>query len=736
MDPCRCLIFELRRKEGAVSCLQEAYPELAAEWHPTKNGDLLPDAVKPGSNKKAWWLGRCGHEWQAVVASRVSGSGCPYCAGRKVLAGFNDLATTRPELAAEWNYDKNGDLTPMEVTAGAGKKVWWKCARGHEWEEKVLNRSHGRNCPYCSRHRPVPGENDLATTDPELASEWHPARNGNLTPRDVASTSGRKVWWLGKCGHEWRASPANRKNGRGCPYCSNRKVLKGFNDLATRRPDIAGEWDDEKNGGLKPENIVVGSHKKVWWKCKHGHSWKASVSSRTSGGTGCPSCNSDRTSFPEQALLYYLERDCPWKIESRACVKSAGGVEADIWIPESNVAIEYNGRYWHSGKRDKDARKAEAFAKAGITAIFVLEGPSLPRMPKAQNVVRETLDDEGLSAAILAVEKRLGITPSRKIDTKADALAIRDRYDRSLKEGSLAERFPTIASEWHPTRNGKLRPELFRPASNVKVWWLGKCGHEWQEQINNRAAGGTECPCCRGKRTLAGFNDLATLAPRLAAEWHPTKNGELAASDVRPFSSKMVWWLGKCGHEWKAVVSSRAKGSGCPYCSNQKALAGFNDLETANPELAAQWHPTKNGTLKPGDVLPGTNRKVWWRCEHGHEWQASVASRNSGVGCPYCSGRLPVKGKTDLATCRPDLAAEWHPAKNDGLQADEVSPGSTRKVWWKCSKCGREWQAQVCNRARRASDGCRHCASSKARKAAARKKRASEPGANSGRNKS
>ena len=121
--------------------LSTTYPEIAKEWHPTKNGAITPDMVAPKSGKKAWWLGPCGHEWEAVISSRTRGVGCPYCSNYRALAGYNDLATTEPQLAQEWNYEKNGSLKPTDVTSGSHKIVWWKCSRGHEWERDINNRT-------------------------------------------------------------------------------------------------------------------------------------------------------------------------------------------------------------------------------------------------------------------------------------------------------------------------------------------------------------------------------------------------------------------------------------------------------------------------------------------------------------------------------------------------------------------------------------------------------------------
>ena len=132
--------------------LSIVYPELAREWHPTKNGGLTADSVTLGSNKKVWWLGKCGHEWEAVIYKRVNGRGCPYCSGKRVLKGFNDLGTKNPELAKEWHPTKNGDLTPYDVTSGSSKKVWWLGKCGHEWEASIVNRSRLESgCPFCRK---------------------------------------------------------------------------------------------------------------------------------------------------------------------------------------------------------------------------------------------------------------------------------------------------------------------------------------------------------------------------------------------------------------------------------------------------------------------------------------------------------------------------------------------------------------------------------------------------------
>jgi DNA-directed RNA polymerase subunit RPC12/RpoP len=291
----------------------------------------------------------------------------------------------------------------------------------------------------------------------------------------------------------------DRSNGGGCPYCSGKRVLIGYNDLANSNPNLSAQWHPVKNGSLTPLDVTCGSDKKVWWRCENNHEWQATISSRNSGN-GCPYCAGQRVI---------------------------------------------------SGQND------------------------------------------------------------------------------------LATINPELADEWHPVKNNGLTPTDVMSGSNSKVWWLGKCGHEWEAVISSRKAG-RGCPYCAGQKLLVGFNDLATKNPRLAAEWHPTKNGLLRPEDVLPGSNKVVWWICQKGHEWQNMINTRNRGNNCPYCANQIVLPGFNDLATINPTLAAQWHPTKNQDITQKDVMPGSNKKAWWICENGHEWQAVIASRNKGVGCQEC----------------------------------------------------------------------------------------------------
>jgi len=264
-------------------------PELLSQWDFEKNTDINPDEITLGSNIKVWWVCPRGHNWRICPNLRNQGNGCVYCANKKVLSGYNDLATSRPDLAAQWDHSKNGALKPEDVLPGTPRKVWWICQKGHSWETPVSARtSGGRNCPYCSGQRVIPGINDLATLYPDLAREWNYEKNNGLLPTEVMPGSQKKVWWLCGKGHQWQAVIHSRRS-HGCPVCSGRKVEKGKNDLLTILPETASEWDYEKNNGLTPGDVCVRSNRHFWWICKKGHKWKATPADRYAG-YGCPFC--------------------------------------------------------------------------------------------------------------------------------------------------------------------------------------------------------------------------------------------------------------------------------------------------------------------------------------------------------------------------------------------------------------------------------------------------------------
>lgn len=270
-------------------------------------------------------------------------------------------------------------------------------------------------------------------------------------------------------------------------------------------------------------------------------------------------------------------------------------------------------------------------------------------------------------------------------------------------DNSLYKMRPHLVSEWSD-KNLPLTPDDISYGSNKVVWWRGKCGHEWQTSVKARSHG-ENCPICSGSRVIEGINDLATKYPEIATEWS-TKNLPLKPTMVSAGSHKKVIWVDKLGHEWTASVKSRVQGSGCPYCSHNLVLAGFNDLASRFPEIASEWSE-RNLPLTPDKVTAFKNTRVWWKCHLGHEWYTLISTRSGGSQCPYCSGIKLLIGFNDLATKYPTLAKEWS-ERNLPLTPDMVNEKSTKNVWWKCRTCGYEWKSVV--RARAKGSLCPVCA--------------------------
>lgn len=266
--------------------LSAVHPELVAEWS-DRNLPLTPDSITFGSNKKVWWKGACGHEWETSVKARSNGEKCPICSGARVVTGINDLSTLKSELASEWS-EKN-KIKPTEVSIGSHKKVIWRCEKGHEWIATVKSRTINKTgCPYCSHNKVLAGFNDLATLFPEVADEW--SDKNEKKPTEVTAFANSKAWWKCKiCGYEWNTLISTRSGGSKCPCCSGYTFIKGKNDLKSTHPLIAKEWS-EKNYPLQPDEVNAKSRKNVWWHCrKCGNEWKSVINARVKG-TVCPVC--------------------------------------------------------------------------------------------------------------------------------------------------------------------------------------------------------------------------------------------------------------------------------------------------------------------------------------------------------------------------------------------------------------------------------------------------------------
>ena len=548
-------------------------------------------------------------------------------------------------------------------------------------------------------------EKQYVSDNARLMIEWNWEKNNKLGfyPDKLTCGSAKKAWWKCGRGHEWEARIDHRNNGIGCPFCSGRHAIKGENDLQTVNPGLAEEWNYEKNNGLTPMDIMPNSGKKVWWKCDKGHEWQATVAQRNYG-TKCPNCNAERhTSFPEYALVYYLEK---YGIEVIQSYKTQG-YELDIYIPSMKIAIEYDGAYWHKNKTKKDLEKNLKCKKDGIKLYRIREG-LLPLNDYSIDYIIQS-NKADLSKIIQQILYDI-VNIAVDIDLERDSIAIDNLRIYTEKKNSLLICNFEMAKEWDYEKNGDLTPDKIASKSGKKVWWKCK-GHSYQATLANRA-NGKACPYCAGQKVLYGYNDLVSINPKIAKEWNYEKNKELKPENFTANSGRKVWWKCANGHDYQATIIHRNKGGGCPYCLNQKLLPGYNDLATRNPSLAQEWDCDLNKELKPTDVFPNGHQKVWWKCGKGHpSYLATLSNRNYGKGCPYCASQRVAQGQTDLQTINPIVATEWDYEKNDGLTPADFLPNSNKKVWWKCREGHPSYRATIASK--NLGGGCPYCSGKK-----------------------
>ena len=280
-------------------------PKVAAMW--SDKNTFSPSKVAAGSRRKFTFVcPDCGQEFESkifsVVRSVMNGNtGCPVCAGKKIVSGINDVATKCPMAAAMWS-DKNA-FTPSEAPAGSHKKAIFVCPDcGQEFESSICNvvnslMHYRTGCPVCRGLKVVSGINDLATKCPAAANMW--GSKNACSPNEVSAGNNKMAWFVcPDCKQEFKAPVCNVVNSllhdnTGCPVCAGRKAISGVNDLATKCPMAATMWSNKN--ACSPSEAPAGSHKKAVFVCPDcGQEFESSicnvVNSLMRYRTGCPVC--------------------------------------------------------------------------------------------------------------------------------------------------------------------------------------------------------------------------------------------------------------------------------------------------------------------------------------------------------------------------------------------------------------------------------------------------------------
>ena len=429
--------------------LKEKYPQLYTQFITGLNKGIDFGELTVGSMKKVWW--QCekakDHKWQVSVNQRTHAGklhGCPFCAGKKV-AYSNSLKALYPKIVIEWDYEKNAPLTPQQITAGSNKKVWWQCKieSEHTWLASPKSRTSKNNtCPICKT---------LGYRFPEIARQWHPVKNGTISPFDISFSTHTKYWW--KCSkgsdHIWKASPNTRTSlNSGCPVCSGYKVVKS-NSLAVTHPEIAAQWYYKKNYPLTPDKVYGGGHKKIWWKCPKGddHEWHTKIKSRVNGG-GCPICSGRKIAKSNNMLIKYPKIAKLWHTTKN------GNLAPSKVTPFSNQIV-----WWKCSKGDDHEWSS--------TVANVVSGSTCP------------------------------VCMKRKITSTNNLFAL----------------FPALKEEWDFKKNKHIRPTKLSAGSHTKVWWICKHNneHNWFATVKDRTQKDSGCPFCAIKLNVSELKMLEII---------------------------------------------------------------------------------------------------------------------------------------------------------------------------------------------------------------------------------
>lgn len=459
------------------------------------------------------WECELGHDWETSCTEILrSGRWCPYCSGNRVWIGFNDLGSKFPNLINEWSSKNENSIN--HYTYGSKHKAFWECKKGHEWKAPIYSRSSsGNGCPVCSGLVFVKGENDLATTFPIIFERW--SSKNELSPSDYSQTSRKKIWL--KClnydEHHWQVFVGDltrtdkKQRSMDCIYCTNKKLLKGFNDLQTKFPNIALEYSKFNKEG--PDEILHSySHLKKW-TCSNNsnHVWKASCKARTQENHDCPYCNTDRYKQYKSGdlALQYPQLKAKYSLLNKESFEETNGS-----LTNDFIWTDVCRHYWK---------------RSGGTQLKSNKCPYC-----------------------FTNKLLVGFNDLKSVN-------------------------PTLALEWSPDNDRS--PEEVTYGSNYRAEWVCDLGHKWDVPVKERIH--TGCPFCSNKKVLIGFNDLASCFPKVAKEWHPTKNEDLTPQDFVYGSKQNIWFQCEKEHNWNTQIFHRTVGakSGCPSC----AITGTSKAE-------------------------------------------------------------------------------------------------------------------------------------------------------------
>lgn len=553
----KCFYCTGRAIASGENDLQTLYPDLASEFDILQNG-ITPDKISPKDTKAYIWTCKNKHpSFRQQVNHRVTRQTiCPYCSGRKIIKGLNDLETLYPEIAKEWDIEGNGGVLPQDVSAYTYNSYKWICPKGHSYAKKVVHRTRYHkpiDCPKCVKAK--------STSFPEQAIYFYvkkcfpDAVNRYKEPFDNGMELDIFIPFY-KMGIEYDGINFHNDDDQHERELRKYQICKKLGIKLIRIKESTNTWADTADDifyvkkRMKDEelsnfirtmfSLIFGFHMHTF---PENNKYEQSLN-RNYG-------------FPFE---FNISKDRPQIMEYLVDIEHSFGSR----YPElaANWSKEKNGN---------------------LTPFMFTSGSNYQatwECSKCHSTWMSPISSIVQRNAIMC--KTCSMKENGKTITRV----------KTKKNGCLAEKSELLLKQWDYEANGDLSPYNvpFNYSFDV-VWRCDLCGYRWHSSPNSRVRGEkvSNCPHCTGRVALPGVDDLETLFPKIAKEWDYEKNDGILPSQIKPYSNKKYFWIcPKCNNSYPAYPGNRVSGTGCPMCARLK-------IGKKNAKIVGQYD--KNGEL-------------------------------------------------------------------------------------------------------------------------------------------
>ncbi len=699
----------LSKKVSVTNSLENLKPKAIAFWDSKKNGPFKKLTITASSNKKYFW--KCSladdHAWEAKPTDLAENI-CPFCSKARASSTYS-LFNDYPDISNEWDYDKNS-LSPRDVTPMSGKKVWWKCSKGHSYNSVVSNRTlKGHGCPKCSKIHSIP---ELRLYS-ELSSIFEDVKFrhrdfGKELDIYIPSLS-LGIEYDGSYWHAGKIKTDQEKNRffedklklirlREFPLpklSESDQIIFGVNltksDIDNLLKTIVGFGDRSQDDKIKKyiahENFMAMEHFKELvsffpdpfpsesFASKHEAVAKQWDYERNFPLT--PLNFMPHSRFPAWWVCS-LDPKHKWQVSisnrSRGsgcpiCSGRTASAENNLSVLYPSIADEFDF------EKNGNVLPTQIKPMSGKSFWWKCSRGHSYRLP----VYRRT-EGRGCTVCVpLSVQKKYPIFEAYEPKTYEDKV-----------------RLELIKDEWDNEKNHEVNINKLTVSSELSVWWKCKNNseHQWQARFITRMRGGGDCYKCRYLVSEQSEGSLAQVHPELLQYWDYTKN-KISPQRYLPKSEEVVWWICNNEHSYDMMIKDKTSGNGCPYCSN-KRIDSTNSFAASYPNLLRYWDYKKNINIDPNKIAPRTHKKVWWKCSVAldHSWEAAVSNMTRPTaGCPFCAGKR-ASITNSLIQNASYLKNIYDQEKNSDLNFEDLTLGSNKNVWWKC-ELGHSYQRVV-----------------------------------------